>query len=54
MDTLLKDIVLLFEHNLEIIQVRTTDHDSKLLNVYPSKNDLKYEKNVSINIERDL
>lgn len=54
MDTLIKEMVFFFEHNLEITQVKTTDHDSNLKNVYPSKNDLKYDKTVPIKIERDF
>lgn len=54
MDTLLKDMVLHFDQNLEIIQVKTTDSDLNLKNVYPSINDLKYEKSIPVKIERNL
>lgn len=54
MDTLLKNMVLLFEQNLETLQVKTTDDDSNLKIVYPSKCDLKFEKTIPIKIERDL
>lgn len=54
MDTILREMVLLFEQNLEIVQVKTTDPDGHLKNVYPSKNDLNYDKAALIKIIRDL
>ncbi|KAG5884712.1 hypothetical protein JTB14_019836 [Gonioctena quinquepunctata] len=53
LDTLLKDMVLLFESNLEVQQVKTTDIDGHLKTVYPSKVDLSFDKNVPIKINRE-
>lgn len=54
MDTLLKDMILVFGENLEVIQVKTTYLDSSVKNVYPSKNDLKFDKIVLVKVERDV
>lgn len=54
LDVLLKDMSLLLEQNLEISQVKTTDDELNLKNVYPSKNDLKFEKTIPIEIIRDM
>lgn len=52
LDTLLKDMVLLIEEDIEVQQVKTTDPEGHLKIVYPSKTDLKFDKNVPIRISR--
>ncbi|XP_050503251.1 leucine-rich repeat-containing protein 47-like [Diabrotica virgifera virgifera] len=53
LNTLLKDMVLLFEKDLEVEQVKTVDEQEQLKVVYPSKTDLVFEKSVSIKTNRD-
>lgn len=53
MDTLLKEMVLLFRKSLTVQQVKNVDVDGNMKSVYPSRADLNFEDNVSINIKRD-
>nr|XP_023025508.1 leucine-rich repeat-containing protein 47-like [Leptinotarsa decemlineata] len=53
LDTLLKDMVILFDDSLEVQQVKTTDVDEHLKTVYPSKVDLNFEKDISIKVIRE-
>ncbi|XP_018572838.1 leucine-rich repeat-containing protein 47-like [Anoplophora glabripennis] len=52
LDTLLKEMVLLFGKDLDVQQVKTVDHEDHLKVVYPSKTDLNFEVNVPIKIVR--
>lgn len=53
LDTLLKEMVFLFEKDLDVQQVKTTDHEEHLKVVYPSKTDLNFEGNVPIKVVRE-
>ncbi|KAJ8932625.1 hypothetical protein NQ314_014555 [Rhamnusium bicolor] len=53
LDTLLKEMCILFEKDLEVQQVKTTDHEEHLKTVYPSKTDLIFEKTVPIKVVRE-
>lgn len=50
--TILKDMVLLFEKDIEVQQVKTVDQSEQLKVVYPSKTDLIFEKDVPIKVNR--
>ncbi|XP_056638056.1 leucine-rich repeat-containing protein 47-like [Diorhabda sublineata] len=52
LSTILKDMVLLFEKDIEVQQVKTVDQSEQLKVVYPSKTDLIFEKDVPIKVNR--
>ncbi|XP_044260423.1 leucine-rich repeat-containing protein 47-like [Tribolium madens] len=52
METLLRELVMLVGHDLEVTQVKSTDVEGNLRVVYPSKTDLVFEGN-EIRVVRD-
>ncbi|EFA05368.1 leucine-rich repeat-containing protein 47 [Tribolium castaneum] len=52
MEALLRELIGLVGHDLEVTQVKSTDPDGNLRVVYPSKNDLVFEGN-EIRVVRD-
>ncbi|KAJ8979803.1 hypothetical protein NQ317_001293 [Molorchus minor] len=53
LDTLIKEMVFLFEKDLDVLQVKTVDHEEHLKTVYPAKTDLIFDKSVPIKISRE-
>nr|CAI5863456.1 unnamed protein product [Callosobruchus analis] len=52
LDTLLREMVMTLDQDLDVQQVRTEDHNGQTKVVYPSKTDLNFEKAVNIKIHR--
>ncbi|XP_044763873.1 leucine-rich repeat-containing protein 47-like [Coccinella septempunctata] len=52
MDNLLREMVLLFEADLKVLQIRTVDEEGTMKNVYPSKTDLNFKDQKLIQVIR--
>ncbi|CAH1982481.1 unnamed protein product [Acanthoscelides obtectus] len=52
LDTLLREMVVILDKDLDIQQVRTEDQNGQTKVVYPSKTDLNFEKGVHIKVHR--
>lgn len=52
MNNLLREMVLLFEADLNVLQVRINDEEGTMKNVYPSKADLNFSDENLIQIIR--
>ncbi|XP_018333706.1 leucine-rich repeat-containing protein 47-like [Agrilus planipennis] len=51
MDNLIKEMVLLFDHDLKIEQVKIVDDEGNLKVIYPAKNDLVFDNSIPIAVE---
>ncbi|KAL3270608.1 hypothetical protein HHI36_021142 [Cryptolaemus montrouzieri] len=53
LDTLIREMVLLLETNLTVLQIKTVDEEGNMKNVYPSRNDLLFEAEKLVQVLRE-
>lgn len=53
MEVLIKEIVLLFDNDLHVRQVKIVDSEERAKVVYPSKHDLNYNKEDNVQVIRN-